>query len=239
MVKRAHEFWSQYSQLLIGNWMTYDTPVKEVCDFAERVNAGRDYKGFSGDRKFIRDDQAQKSFSKLRSSIGGVYAWRYNYARTTAEKERMFKEADFAFRQAFAFCPFSPEAVFRYTQLLLSPEVQRFDDALLIAETCLKLDPYNGSVINLVNQLRGWKKDRAAQTPPPNIQQLVKDVESNPANFQLTFNLASAYLQMQQPDRAFQVLDRVVNDPRADASALRGVVEAYARLNRSKLQGLV
>ena len=95
------------------------------------------------------------------------------------------------------------------------------------------------ALINLVNQLRGWKKDRSAQNPSPNIQQLEKEAESNPANFQLAFNLASAYLQAQQPDRAFQVLDRVVNDPRADASALRGVIEAYSTLNRSKLQGLV
>ncbi len=62
----------------------------------------------------------------------------------------MLKEADFAFRQAFAFCPYSPEAVFRYVQLLL--QTRRFDDALLIAETCLKLDPYNGQVRGLVEQ---------------------------------------------------------------------------------------
>ena len=43
----------------------------------------------------------------------------------------MIKEADFAFRQAFAFCPYSPEAVFRYVNLLLS--LQRFDDALMVA----------------------------------------------------------------------------------------------------------
>jgi len=141
MVKRDHEFWSQYSQRLIGNWITYDTPVKEVCDFVERVNEGRDYKGFSGDRKFIRDDQAQKAFSKLRSSIGGLYTWRYNYAGTTAERERMFKEADFAFRQAFALCPFSPEAVVRYAMLLAS--VGRLEDALQIIETALRFDRVN------------------------------------------------------------------------------------------------
>ena len=31
----------------------------------------RDFTGFKGDRKFVRDDQAQKAFSKLRSSIAG------------------------------------------------------------------------------------------------------------------------------------------------------------------------
>jgi hypothetical protein len=130
LVKRDHDFWSQYSQRLIGNWITYDTPVKDICDFAERVYKRRNYKGFTGDRAFIRDDDAQKSFSKLRSAIGGIYMWRYNYAKTPAEKERMFKETDFAFRQSLAFCPFSPEAVFRYTTLLAT--IGRVDDAEVV-----------------------------------------------------------------------------------------------------------
>ena len=42
----------------------------------EKVYLRRNFNGFKGDRKFVRDDQAQKAFSKLRSSIGGVYNWR-------------------------------------------------------------------------------------------------------------------------------------------------------------------
>ena len=37
------------------------------------------------------------------------------------------------------------------------------------------------------------------------------DVRKNPANFQAAFNLAGAYLQMQQTNRAVQVLDGVLN----------------------------
>ena len=43
-------------------------PRKFIC--------GNNYAGFKGDRKFVRDDDAQKAFSKLRSSIAGMYAWR-------------------------------------------------------------------------------------------------------------------------------------------------------------------
>ena len=32
----------------------------------------------------------------------------------------MNDEADFAFRQAWALCPYSPETVFRYVDLLMS-----------------------------------------------------------------------------------------------------------------------
>ena len=57
---------------------------------------------------------------------------------------KMLKEAEFAYRQAFAFCPYSPEAVFRYVNLLLSS--QRIDDAIIVASTCAKQDPNNEQV---------------------------------------------------------------------------------------------
>ena len=129
MVRRDHDFWTQYSARLSGNWITYDTSVKEVVKWIEQVYLRHDYTGFTGDRRFIRDDSAQKAFSKLRSSIGGIYLWRLGLLNGTptpqqylpkseAERDRMIKEADFALRQAFAYCPYSPEAVFRYVNLL-------------------------------------------------------------------------------------------------------------------------
>ena len=66
------------------------------------------------------------------------------------------------------------------------------------------------------------------------------EVRKNPADFQAAFNLAGAYLQMQQTDRAVQVLDGVLNSPQADASALRGLIQAYSSFgNRSGLQRTV
>ena len=235
MVKRDHEFWSQYSQRLIGNWITYDTPVKEVCEFAQRVNEGRDYKGFSGDRKFIRDDQAQKSFSKLRSSIGGLYTWRYTYARTTAEKDRMFKEADFAFRQAFAFCPFSPEAVYRYTTLLAS--VGRLEDALQIIETALRFDRDNVTLQYWSNNFKAAKQSPGpAQTQFGQTQKVLSQLEqqfqTNPGDGKVAFELASAYLQLHQTNAAFHILDQLINGPQADVNAVLAVANAYAQLQQ-------
>src|SRR5262249_25484720 len=54
------------------------------------------------------------------------------------EKERMVKEADFAFRQAFVLCPTSPEAVFRYINFLLGQK--RLDDAILLAGAAVRLE---------------------------------------------------------------------------------------------------
>ena len=82
------------------------------------------------------------------------------HEQTPALQEALRKETDFAFKQSFAFCPYSPEAVFRYVQFLM--QYNRFDDALLVAKTCLKLDPYNGSVSDLIKNLEQYK-DHASQ----------------------------------------------------------------------------
>ncbi len=67
----------------------------------------------------------------------------------------MLKEAEFTFRQAFLFCPYNVEALFRYINLLLP--LNRVDEALLLAQTCLKLDPYNAQIIGVVNNLQNIK----------------------------------------------------------------------------------
>jgi tetratricopeptide (TPR) repeat protein len=245
ILAKDHEFWKQFSKRLTGDIVDYDTPVKQITDWIEKTYLRHDMNGFTGDRKFLHDDDAQKSFSKLRSSIGGVYAWRLTQAdaqyrpKSNAEYQRLLKEADFTFRQAFAFCPYSPEAVFRYCQLLL--QLQRFDDALLIAETCLKLDPYNGQVRGLVDNIRKYKKDTAGfEQFRSNLQRREEEVRKNPANFQAAFDLAGEYLQMQQTDRALGLLEGVLNHPNADASAFRGLLQAYGSFgNTNGLQKTV
>jgi tetratricopeptide (TPR) repeat protein len=214
MVDKDHEFWSKFSDRLIGNWITYDTPVKEICDFAERTYLHRNYNDFKGDRKFARDDNAQKAFSKLRSSIGGVYAWRFNNSKSPAEQQRMIKEADFTFKQAFAYCPFSPEAVYRYVNLLLS--MGRLDDAILIVRTCLKLDPYNDSIKNLLSQVEGMKKSSATPQPNPIQSRLAEAVR---------------LIQSNQPGEAVPILDQLMADPKADSPTLMGVAQAFVQLN--------
>ena len=235
VVQRDHAFWTQYSERLIGNWITYDTPVKDIAAWVEKTYLRRDFKGFSGDRKFIRDDQAQKSFSKLRSSIAGVYAWRVATAKPgSPDQQRMLKEADFAFRQSLAFCPYSPEAVFRYVTLLLGQ--QRFDEARLIAHTCLKLDPYNAGILDLVNRLDAFKKQQAQLNP----SQLELRLRENPQDFQAAFNLASAYLQAGQTANAVGALDHVLTNSAADANALRALLEAFSSIGSGqKIQQVV
>ena len=239
ILERDHEFWRQFSERLIGNWITYDTSVKEIADFVEKVYLRHDFSDFKGDRKFVRDDQSQKAFSKLRSSIGGVYSWRVFNAKNSAEQQRMIKEADFALRQAFAFCPYSPEAVFRYAQLLAN--LQRFEDALLVAQTCLKLDPFNGSVVGLVDNLtEAVKQQRGHTQPQTNLQQLEAEHRAKPNDFQVAFNLASAYLHQRQTNQALAVLEMALGNPQADLGVVLTVAKAYADIGRlDKLEPLL
>jgi tetratricopeptide (TPR) repeat protein len=224
--KRDHEFWSKYSERLIGNWITYDTKPQEIADFSQKLYVGNNYAGFKGDRKFIRDDGGQKAFSKLRSSIAGVYAWRLGQycppeyrPKNDAETQSLIKEADFAFKQAFAFCPYSPEAVYRYVNFLL--QFNRLDDALIVAETCIKLDPFNDQIKNLINQLQDFKKQSAARGQiQDQLQKLQSEAVAHPTNFQNIVALGSVYTQMQETNRATELFrqaaalfGQVLNDP--------------------------
>ena len=276
IIKKDHEFWTKYSERLIGNWVTYDTPVQEICDFAERVYQRSNFEGFTGDRKFVRDENGQKAFSKLRSAIAGLYVWRINncaeqmkaiqampaaeqqkmqgeIARLMAEQQRVVKEADFAYKQSFAFCPYSPEAVFRYSSLLSS--LGRYADALALAETGLSFDPENQSFQQLRDNLRQVTgqsvpaAQSAAPTPmvkptpkpsttpqqlpaSPAIIQLEQQAAANPDDLKMAFDLITAHIGAGNTNRAFQLLQGMVARKPNDFTTVASAAQAYAQLKR-------
>ena len=125
IIARDHEYWSKLVTGMLGDWLSEQTTVRDVAEFVDRVYFQHDLKGFTGDPQFIQNDYAKRIFSKLRSSIAGVYAWRLgtlapNEYRPKSQTDytALASETDFAFKQAFALCPYSPEAVFRYVQFL-------------------------------------------------------------------------------------------------------------------------
>jgi tetratricopeptide (TPR) repeat protein len=241
--KRDHAFWSKYSDRLIGNWITYDTSVSNIVDFIQKVYLRHDYSGFRGDLKFVRDDQAQKAFSKLRSSQAGVYVWRlgpqcpeeYRQKNFTAT-QALIRETDFAFKQAFAFCPYSPEAVFRYINFLL--QYNRLNDALLVAHTCQQLDPNNDQIRGLVKNLEDIKNQSAARSQvETQLQQMENESRSNPGNLQNLLSLANLYLQMQQTNRTIELFDRAMTDPHLSSSMAGFIAQTYANMgNYAKLE---
>ena len=111
--------------------MTPETPLKAVRDFGIKIFEEKEMAKFTGDEQFVYNANACKTYSKLRSSIGGLYPCRPQQSASAHERQFMAKEADFAFRQALALCPYSPEAVQRYSRLLV--EQGRKQDADLFA----------------------------------------------------------------------------------------------------------
>ena len=162
IVSKDHDYWTKYVQPMIGDWLHDDTSVEQVAAFAKKTFGKQDFTGFTGDPRFIQNAYAHKTFSKLRSSIAGLYVWRLKQAADASEKERLARETDFAFRQAWALCPYSPEAVFRYINFLLAQN--RISDALVVAETAAQMPANQGKdgeqIRNLVEQLKKFQKGK-------------------------------------------------------------------------------
>ncbi|MGI8964718.1 MAG: tetratricopeptide repeat protein, partial [Limisphaerales bacterium] len=218
-----------FSARLIGNWITYETPVTNICAFAEKMYLRHDFKKFQGDPKFIRDDNGQKAFSKLRSSIAGIYSWRLGLMenecppayrpKNSAEQQRLARETEFAFKQAFAFCPYSPEAVYRYVRFLTAQG--RMDDAIAVAETCQRLDPANGQIESVVLQLKNNRNGAAPQS----------------MNLQTAFSEIAKLIQAKQTNQALSLLDQILNSPNADPNVILAVARAYVQLgNTARLE---
>ncbi|HEY3853446.1 MAG TPA: DUF2723 domain-containing protein [Verrucomicrobiae bacterium] len=246
MVDKDHAFWSEYSSRLIGNWITYDTSVKQVCDWADQVYLRHDFTGFTGDPKFIRDDDAQKAFSKLRSSIAAsIYQWRSRLQNShiPAERARVTKEAEFAFKQAFAFCPYSPEAVFHFMDLLLTQN--RIDEAIRVLQTCHKLDPYNGQISDWIDQLSHSRPNSASDQIKAAFGQIAKAIEGGQTNAALQMldtvvnyagsdpvtiiSAADMYMRLGSA-KSVQLMDRILASTNEDPNVLMGLANGYLRL---------
>jgi len=132
IISQDHDYWTKYVTPMIGGWLNDDTPVSDVTAFAEKVYLRHDFSGFAGDSRFVQNDYACRMFSKLRSSIAGIYVWRLDHAADETEKQRMARAADFAFRQAFALCPYNRETVRAYTDFL--NKRNRGSDAVLVGK---------------------------------------------------------------------------------------------------------
>lgn len=157
-------FWSKQCGAMLGGWLTPESSVSNVCVFVEKVYKQRDLSHFEGDREFLTNNFAPAAFSKLRVSIAGLYQWRLMNGAGTADARRLNREADYAFRQAYALCPTSPEVLFRYVGFLTAQ--RRFDDANLLVRTTLRLTPaddhFYDQYENLMMQLKQNREQAGA-----------------------------------------------------------------------------
>jgi hypothetical protein len=151
MVQKDSEYWTRFIKGALGQWLTPTTSVEVVCDFAQSVFARQEQEPFRPDEKFVRNSDACKTYSRLRSAQAGVYVWRVQHSKSPEEKQRMEKAADLALRQAFALCPSSAEVLFRYVGVLV--DQKRFQDARRLTEVTQILDPTGGTYHQLHEEL--------------------------------------------------------------------------------------
>lgn len=163
MLDEDHAFWSRQCGTMLGDWLKPETSVSNVCAFVDSVYRQKDLSHFTGDTAFVTNDFATKVFSKLRSSTAGLYEWRWADKSEGGDKTQLQLEADYAFRQAYALCPISPEAIFRYVNYLLL--MNRLDDAVLIATTSQKIVPENAQYNSLFSQLKNFQARQRNKAP--------------------------------------------------------------------------
>ena len=238
MLDRDREFWGKYMDRLIGNWITDETSIEELVKFAKDVYLRGDLSRYQGDTKFLREDWAQKAFSKLRSAIAGVYSYRLSpqcppelRPQTPEEEQALLEAADLAFRQAFALCPYSPEAILRYSNMLAT--INRLDDAILLARTCYEFDRENEGVRSLVQSLNMMKQGQTTiRQIEDEVNQLERQYALDPSNLEVTFKLVSKYVSLTRTNEALQLLEAIVADEEASATALLSASGAYMQLAR-------
>lgn len=155
IVEKDRRFWTEQVRPLFGDWIKPKTSLKEVCAFVEKVFVDRELTGFAGDPRFVASEHATKLYSRLRSSIAGLYHWRAMNSAKPEEQERMRQAAEFAWRQSFALWPSNLEAVLPYANAL--KKQKRIAEALLLAETAAKAGPARDQVDNLIAELREAK----------------------------------------------------------------------------------
>ena len=185
MVKNDREFWDWYIARLKGN------------------------------EKFLRDVVARKTFSKLRSTIAGLYAAR-----------RMFDESEYAFRQAIALYPLSPEANFRLADIHM--QQGEFAEARTIIEEFLREDTENDKVRDFLNQIVNLER--------LNTRRGELEAElSTGGDINKAFELANIYRSMNMTPMFDNLTQRILNQEGLPPQYILEIARMYAEMQRVDL----
>ena len=163
--------------------------------------------------QFHGDPDAQKTFSKLRSAIGGIYTYR-----------KMAAEAIYAFKQSLALCPESPEANFRLAQLYM--ELGHPEEALATLQALQKLDPLNSKITGAISQIMSIKQSRF------DVQRLEEARSNNPRDFGLLVQLGQAYAKAGQTDRLGPLLTGYLAQTNISADDMLQVAQLYMNMGQ-------
>ena len=165
------------------------------------------------DPRFNRDDVAQETFSKLRSAIGGLYAFRH-----------MGAEAEYAYQQAIALCPDSPDGNFPLAQLYVGSG--RFNDATAVLEEYQKHDRYNRRIrdaIRIVQELKrltGEARERE------------QEYAAQPGDLPLALQLIDSYARLQRTEAIDGIVTSLLGGPNPPPEVFLQIAQRYLGIGR-------
>ncbi|HPK36801.1 MAG TPA: DUF2723 domain-containing protein [Kiritimatiellia bacterium] len=227
--KARHAFYVEESYVI--NWMfPFMTPHGLILKInperqaipAETVRADLDFWDWYVRRLlrnplFRRDLPGQKSFSKLRSAIAGLYA-----------AHGLRAEAERAFQEARTLYPVSPEANFRLVQEVLLPQ-EWYVESIRILEEYNRRDPNNERGYGFVDFIRRIlnteAKVRALTTKMQQSQTLQPDE---------VFELALAYRDLGQNDAAAKYLEQLMTVPNLPVTRMFEIGSLLSGLKRGE-----
>ncbi|MFC1452212.1 protein O-mannosyl-transferase family [Verrucomicrobiota bacterium] len=171
--------------------------------------------------KFPRDVVARKSFSKLRSAIGGLY--------TASSKLR---RAEKAFREARILYPLSPEANFRLVQEVFMRQ-RRFGESAAMMKDFGRMDSGNVRVpqylrhVGQIERLDG------------RIRELEEKRSSGKIDADAALELAECYLKAQNRPQFLSMADSILSNTNLPAAfyyrvaTFLGKANAFAKMDKA------
>jgi len=170
MVRRDRKYWNRRVLELIGERVTEQTTIQEICTFAQDTYLRRDLTKFRGSREFVETVRRWSSlpdflgaaaiYSKSRANFAHLYYWRAQNARDGVERERMLVAMDLAVRQAIALCPYQKDAVYWCITCLSAR--RKWEDAFLVLNTARKFHAKDRRFEEWVGPLEKWLQEQAS-----------------------------------------------------------------------------
>lgn len=227
--KTRHDFYIEESYVI--NWMfPYLTPhglIMKINANQQAISAtnARDDMAFWDwytrhllrSTMFRRDLPAQKSFSKLRSAIAGLYAAR-----------GMRVEAEKAFQEARVLYPVSPEANFRLVQEVMLSQA-RYAESIDILDEYNRRDPNNDRGFGFVDFIKRVRDTEAKVRELTAKAQVSKTLLPDDA-----YQLALAYRDLGQNDSAAVYLEQLANIPNLPVDKLFEIGTLLSSLKKTE-----
>ncbi|MDE1171568.1 MAG: DUF2723 domain-containing protein [Verrucomicrobium sp.] len=140
------------------------------------------------DPKFLRDENAQKSFAKLRGSIGNIYAFRHLTA-----------EAIYAYQQSLQLAPYNPEFTFHLVNLYIETDQEQAIRALV--DGAVANDPANKQFRGVQAQVINWLNLMEEK------RHLEDALRADPRNGDMARRLVDVLFAVQRGNDAVHVLE--------------------------------